>query len=623
MKNRFLIQVSALASAIAATLPTAHAQSAFQLEPIVVSASKVTEYAKEAPVKVNVIDMRALPPATTLAQVLEKDSGLNVVQSGGMGQQTSVFTRGSNSSHTAVMVDGVKTNTATSSIASLQDMDSSDFERVEIIKGASSVQHGTSAIGGIVNIISRSPEKTGAALEYQGGEQSSHKVKVGLDLVHTTPTVKTFIQAAGNYTDTDGNPVNDNPNKQLDMSYHNKGGHIRAGVESEHADAEISFRQQQGNFQYLSGKVLSADFENEVSQAKLKIRPTENSDINFRVSNFKDVLNQKEPNYLGQLDTAQTDRDEMELFLNITPAESHLLTIGAVQEKTEVNSLSYGTKYNKDLESTGYYAQHKYDGQRLKSQIGIREEDNKQFGKHTVYQASAKYFLTEAFYTGANFGTGFRAPNGNDLFGYGGNPDLKAEKSKSYEAFIGKDFALGQGLLNVEASYFQNDISNLINSTCVRNCGTNPPNVYPVYGNVNVDKAKIEGAELTARWAIPDWSASLSYTYLTAKDETKQSDLSRRPNNSLTASLGYDDGKYSAAARLVAKDSSDNSAFDSVQVPGYLKLGVTAGYQINPQLKAFMNVDNVTDTKTRVAYGSGAYYISEPRQITAGFKFKY
>lgn len=626
IKNSISSKPTSIASAISMVLLTlpAHAKEEplYTLETIVLSASKVTETQKDSPVKVNVIEMKDLAPATTVAQVLERDSGLNVVQSGAMGQQTSIFTRGTNSSHTAVLVDGVKTNTATSSISSTQTLDTSDFDRVEIIKGASSVQYGTDAIGGVVNIVSRSPEKTGATLEYQGGEQSLHKVKAGVDLVHSTDTTKTFMQVSGNYVDTDGSPVNDSPKNKKDMSYSNKGGHARVGFESKHVDVEASHRLNEGSFQYLSGGVLSADFKNEVSQAKVKVRPTQNSELNLRYSNFKDTLDQNEPNYLGQFDTAQTDRDELEAFANVR-LSNHILTVGVAQEDTKVNSISYGTKYNKNLESTGYYAQHKYDGERLKTQVGIREEDNKQFGKHTVYQGSAKYFLTDSLYAGANAGTGFRAPNGNDLYGYGGNPDLKAEESKSYETFIGKDFDLAGGLLNVEASYFTNDVDNLINSACVRNCTSSTPNVWPVYGNVNVDKAKIKGAELTTRWTDDNWNTSLSYTYLTAKDTVRDIDLSRRPNNSLTAQVGYDDGKYSASARLVAKDSSDNSAYDKVQVPGYVKVGVTAGYQVNPLLKAFMNIDNVTDTRTRVAYGSGAYYISEPRQITAGFKFKY
>src|SRR5581483_4611613 len=94
----------------------------------------------------------------SLPQVLRDVPGLNIVQPGGPGGYTSLFMRGTNSNHTKVLVDGIDV-TDPSSVDATFDFSqflSQDIERVEVLRGPQSGLYGADAIGGVINVITRS-----------------------------------------------------------------------------------------------------------------------------------------------------------------------------------------------------------------------------------------------------------------------------------------------------------------------------------------------------------------------------------------------------------------------------------------------------------------------------------
>jgi vitamin B12 transporter len=96
-------------------------------------------------------------PSQDLGEILRFNTGITVARLGGFGGQTSIFTRGTESNHTLVLIDGVRINSATSSQANIQHLTLSDIERIEIVKGAMSSLYGSDAIGGVINIITKNP----------------------------------------------------------------------------------------------------------------------------------------------------------------------------------------------------------------------------------------------------------------------------------------------------------------------------------------------------------------------------------------------------------------------------------------------------------------------------------
>jgi vitamin B12 transporter len=93
--------------------------------------------------------------ASDVSELLQQHAGIEIARTGGPGQQTSLFTRGTESNHTVVLLDGVRINPGTIGGAALQNIAPESLERIEIVKGPRSALYGTDAIGGVIQLFSR------------------------------------------------------------------------------------------------------------------------------------------------------------------------------------------------------------------------------------------------------------------------------------------------------------------------------------------------------------------------------------------------------------------------------------------------------------------------------------
>ena len=145
-------------------------------EYVVVTATREPESVANILVPIAVIDRddidRSL--AIDVAQLLGQQAGIDITPYGGPGQTVSVFMRGTNSNHTVFLVDGIRIDPGTIGVAALQNVAPDLVDHVEIVKGPRSAIYGTDAIGGIVNIITRTPQSTGATDRKSTRLNSSH-----------------------------------------------------------------------------------------------------------------------------------------------------------------------------------------------------------------------------------------------------------------------------------------------------------------------------------------------------------------------------------------------------------------------------------------------------------------
>ena len=92
--------------------------------------------------------------AKSLTDVMRRLPGVDVAQSGGLGQQSSLFIRGTESRHVLILIDGIRLNQAgITGSSDLSQIPLSLVQRIEYIRGARSAVYGSDAIGGVVNII--------------------------------------------------------------------------------------------------------------------------------------------------------------------------------------------------------------------------------------------------------------------------------------------------------------------------------------------------------------------------------------------------------------------------------------------------------------------------------------
>ncbi|WP_139033068.1 TonB-dependent receptor, partial [Acinetobacter baumannii] len=202
-----LVGAIAIAMGCSPVIFAEDATDATQLDPIVITASKSAEKASEVPARISIIEPKIVEqsPIAELPHLLMSDAAINMVQSGGLGQTSSIFIRGTNSEHALILRDGARLNTASTGAANLAFIDTTDIKQIEILKGPASVLYGTDAIGGVVQIISKTPEKTSAFVTGEIGENKTYKSIVGADLAENG----FYAQVRGQRLESDGSRITD------------------------------------------------------------------------------------------------------------------------------------------------------------------------------------------------------------------------------------------------------------------------------------------------------------------------------------------------------------------------------------------------------------------------------
>lgn len=179
----------------------------------------------------------------------------------------------------------------------------------------------------------------------------------------------------------------------------------------------------------------------------------------------------------------------------------------------------------------------------------IRYDHHSAYGSHTSPKIGVTYNATDHFRIKANYGDGFKAPSVSQLYydldmemGRGnwvhltGNPNLKPEKSKSWDLGVEAEFGKGYGSL----TYFDNDVDNLIASIPKGK----DSNGHKLHRYENVNKARIKGLENTLGYRFNDTlEFKVTSTLLDAKDTSAGKDLTQRARLSQIYQLIYDDHK--------------------------------------------------------------------------------
>ena len=623
-----LFQPTALVGAIAIAMGFSTSVSAqdssnvvnASLDTLVVTATRSEEKIKDVPARISIIEPQIVEqsPIAELPHLLMSDASIDMMQYGGYGQAASIFTRGTNSTHTLVLRDGVRLNTGSAGSASLAFIDTTDIKQIEVLKGPASVLYGTDAIGGVVQLVSKTPEKTGAFVTGEIGEHSTYKSVIGADLAENG----IYAQIRGQRLESDGTQVTDFKDAQVNAgAYDQKGFSAKFGIEKEQYAASVDYSENQGTSTYVDGindanwnliglKNVSQDFKNEIINVKGRVNLSDNFALHARLSQFKDDLEQNDSH-----DAIYNTTKEAELYSKwqFSSTQNLLAGIATKNIKSDVFSVSsFGiVDYDKTVESTGYFVQHQYQSEKLHTQLGVRIEDHKTFGTHTVGQAAARYQILPATSIYTNIGTAFRAPTNNDLYAlsWGGNPELKPEESISYE--IGLDHQLTDHL-TMGLSAYRNEVDDLI-TYVITDPITYEGRLY------NVKKATFTGGEFNLDWAKDELFTNISYAYAQPKDKETDQDLPRRSRQSLTLTSGLKNEVYGISASLSAKSRPKNST-----ISGYATVDVNAFWNVNPNVKLFTNIQNIGDVEYKTtSYGSGYYYVNGGRLATAGVTFRY
>ncbi|MGN2485402.1 TonB-dependent receptor plug domain-containing protein [Acinetobacter calcoaceticus] len=582
--------------------------NATQLDPIVVTASKSAEKASEVPARITVIDEKTIEqnPLLNVSDIIQRDPSVYIKQSGGLGQISEISLRGTKSVHTLVLKDGARLNSQ-NELGPLYPafLDTTDVQQIEILKGPASVQYGSDAIGGVVQLISKKPEKTGAELTGIYGENNTYKTIVNANLVTDQGF---YAQVGGQRLESDGTRIFESQPENEKAGYDQKGYHAKIGFFQENLiDASASISENKGTNVFSNDYITNTaqrQFENRVINTKVAYNILPDLIINAHYANVQDKQNV--PAY-GSYYNTENNESDLNLKWKFTPNQNIL--VGATYNDANYKSNTI-LNSDKSVNSTGYYLQHQLKNDLFDTQVGVRLEDNQRFGTHTVGQGAIRYHFLPNASVYANIGSAFRAPTLNELYSqWGGNENLAPEESTSYEMGINYDLTSN---LSTNFSVYHTKIKDLI----AYNAGT----------NTNIAKANFTGGEAGIKWHQDDLFLSTEYAYVKTENEKDNTEIAYRPRQTITVSTGLENAIYGISASLIARSKSYADSANSMRVQGYATVDLNAYWNIIPNVKVFTNIQNVGDVQYREVlntYPSNDWYVNTGRQASVGVTFRY
>ena len=595
--------VAAALCLVHSTLSTADEAAAEPTDEIVVTATRVPEPVSRALEPVLVIDRAELEnsQALDLGDVLRFHAGLDIGRNGGPGQPLSLFIRGANSDQSIVMIDGVRINSGTQALAPLANLAPELFDRIEIVEGPRSTIYGTDAIGGVVNLITRSGGPSGADVMLDYGRYGTGQA--ALDGRYAGGG--TTLEAAFTGQQSAGFPPF--AGDDLDRGYKNLSGTAAITQRFDSLELGARFWQASGTSQYAN-QVYNGDFTLVTGYAPVDERFLDRllaahvggdlSGIWHALLTVSRVVDDVRQDQVPDFDHTARDTVDLQNDLRLTgqSLDQHL-TFGAILVDEHTDSLSFGTGYQIDTHLETYYAQDQLTLGANRLLLAAGESHHPAFGDHATWNAEYGYQLAEDTLLIVSGGSAFRAPSATDRFGFGGTPDLKPESSRNFEVGVKSRVAAGQ---EVSLSAFQNSIDELIVFV------NDPTNLLYGGENRNIDRARIRGVE--ASWAFKSdaWDARAEASVQDPRDLGTDSQLLRRTRHSFTLSAARHIDRAEIGLDLLdsgPRPDVDVLTFGPIHDGGYVLAALRGQFDLTPAWMVAARLDNALDRRYQLADG--------------------
>ncbi|OOE81694.1 hypothetical protein BZG72_10365 [Salinivibrio sp. PR6] len=581
-----------VASLVATSLFPAAAWAEQNTETVVVTASRFAQSDASVLQSATILTRQDIArlQARSLVDVLRTVPSIEIAQSGGRGQIASIFMRGTESDHSLVLIDGMRMASSIKGSVDFNQIPVNSIERIEIIRGARATLYGSSAIGGVINIITKS-NKERANVSATVGSLDHHAVsgawatKLG-DNGH-------FSGIAG-YESNDGYNVHPTASNRGDQ-HGFTGRNAQLGYShrwNTSWSADVTGRWYQNEYDYDNfGSLKHGWLESQTLASTLNYRSdawsaTLSAEIsqqeNFDYSPGSDRKNNK---------TSDVEQVSTSLGLQYQATEDWLLGGGVDYRQDTFNEGSLITNSDdiaiNPRDNLGTYLLTQFSPvEALSIEASARSDDNEQYGQHTTWQTSAGLAIAEGYQLVASYGTAFKAPSLTELYGWGGNATLKPEESSNTE------LSLRGATADVDWSLtgYINNIDNMIDWDA------------EAKKNRNIGEVTIKGIELIANFDVASLHNQLSLAYKDPKKDNTGEQLARRAKRVAKWDASYQWERLQLGTQW--QYQGDRLDYSGGEMLGSYSLwSVTASYQATDNLTVKGKVDNVFDKEYETAGG--------------------
>lgn len=607
-----------------------------------------------APVSVIDKDEIAARQVVNLADALSFSTGVAIGRTGPEGGTASVFLNGGNSNFTKVLVDGAPINPPGGAV-DFSSLTLDNIDKVEIVRGAESAIYGTDAVSGVIQLFThrgetRTPE---FSVYTEGGSFSS--ARGGAQVSGLAGNFD--YSAAFSYFRTDGQGPDDD---FLDRTYSGNFGyrisdtnHLRLSLRNNDSVAGIPGQTlyeppnlDQRYTQHLFSSSALWDFatgkhwHHQISGAESythqdSFNPTQS----FFATDPNAFCPQTNPAAVATAEFCDFTGNSFFQYnrANVTAQTSYLLanfgaTAGYEYEVENAFLTSINVPHARRNNQAGYLDFRYRPHPRASLNAAVRAEDNGYFGTRVVPRVGASLVLLygkgfrgdtlfRVFYAG-----GIKEPRFDQTFGdnFGdfGNPNLKPEASKTWNA--GLEQKLLHDRIDLQANYFSSLFYDMVTFAFCDSTNNFCNNALPSQTGgpgfgyyFNTDRARARGFNFDGRARLTSWlNLAGNYTYddsrvLFAADafdptELPGNHLLRRPVNS--GSLYFSSafrrlsialGGYFTGVRT----DSDFLGLGFTRNPGYARFDLSGSYRVGRGVTVYARATNLFDKQYQDALG--------------------
>jgi outer membrane cobalamin receptor len=579
--------------------------------------------------------------------------GMVFAQDGARGSVADLFVRGGSSNYNLVELNGIPINSFYyGGLFDFSQIPTDFISEIDVARGPQSAVYGSYAIGSVINFVTRSPEN-GPALDIvaEGGTHDENRFAVsGSFLTHGWGLAGSLSSLLTNGPVQNSDYRNDNIFRSGEHRWHTQNLFLFGNFNSNNVGEPgpygsdpkglypgLDLISRSKNNTPTSGLHYQDDF---TSNVRLDFTAGFFLNNSFYISPYGDSFNKDIRPYGDARGTWKVfsfwtlaggfayAREEMK---NTFVADANLNPFDLRRDNEGIyldnhfsflkNKLFLNAGLREELYQTGFIQANYYAYPAVPA---IPARDYSRLNP----KISGVYMLQPTLRLHASYGTGIRPPGGSDL-AFTNNPDLKPERTESYDIGLEERFLTNK--VSLDATYFHNDYRDLIVSL-----GGSLSELSQYYTD-NLAKANAEGVEVSAKFRPATWiSVTGNYTWLETEVLSLNGGIGlvqqyfylgqpllREPKQSGSALLTFHYGKVDAnlTGYFRGRDLDVEPNFGASEGlywdPGYVNVGINVNYRLRSNLTVYGNLRNALDRHYEEIYGYPAPFLN----VVAGVKW--
>lgn len=576
--------------------------------------------------------------AASLQELLQKQPGIEIANLGGAGKVSTIGIRGTSSTHSVILVDGIRLSAATTGFTAIEHIPLSQIEKIEIVRGPASSLYGQDAIGGVIQIFTKkglNGFKPYVGIGYGSYNTSNFQsgIRGGNDQTRYAINFSTinsdgfsaFVPNSANSSnsinlDKDGyknyslsSSLNHKINQdyEIDLQYFSSKG--KNQFDNRFASSSPSFHGNYRNEIKLETYAMNLRGQiNKSWQSNIKLSQSTDKYLDLQKNN-KDTYVDED----GVTDLYKTTQDQFSWQNNFTlPKGSINLIYDLLNQRIKTTDLYEKTQRTNHGFMVGYNLlenNHNF-------QSTLRKDFNSAYEDAITGNIGYAYALNSNWTVSSSYGTAFVSPSFNYLYSLAdsyalGNPNLKPEKSKNIEASA----RYRDDSSTLSLTIFQNKIDDFI-------IYSNPDFITGSRTTTqNLNKAEIQGLTISGDQFLGHFQIKGSITTQSAKNEDTDLYLPRRAKTFGNINLNYYIGYWNVGIEEIFSNSRFDDKANTVKLSGYSITNMVADYKFNENLNLNFRLNNVFDKDYSLAAegASGFRYQTPGRSLFANLRYDF